>query len=388
MYLQKRPSGGRGEYEIAGSFGGYDVRDLLNYNLLLDVSSYGTRPTGVRVIAQGGKPRLRLTGDPPGIHLHRQVQAILLLPKPTRDESSVGNGTPVMREGEYVLRRMDVTGLAVSVAPRQATLDLGEFIAENGSGAGRNVAHVDFPGRVQRIEQVVAARDRFPQPVRDLLAEWDAALRAPAPLGLGAETRVTRLMAEVAAQAPSMGIAYSAGEDVLPALEQILGGPAQVPQAPAPDAAVAPRPPAPNRPLGPAGPLPSLGQAIALNSGVGGTLAIADDLVAHGWIVAYRGNQPGVGYDLEATRPATTLRVEVKSSIGLTTPELTESEWAEAQKDGDTYILAIVDYYGTPQQTITYVRNPALAPHTERTVIVSRIPRAGLAPRQLGPDAL
>jgi hypothetical protein len=388
VYLQKRPSGGRGEYEIAGSFGGYDVHDLLNHDLLLDVGSYGTRPTGVRVIPQGGKPRLRLTGNPPGIHLHRQVQAILLLPKPTRDEASVGTGTPVMRENEYILRRMDVTGLAVSTIPPRATLDLGEFIAENGSGASRNAAHVDFPGRLQRIEQIVAARNQFPQPIRDLLTEWDAALRTPGPLGAGAEARVTRIMAELEAQAANLGIAYSAGADVLPALEQVLGGPAQAQPGPAPNAAVPQLPVAPKPPLGPAGPLPSLGQAIALNSGVGGTLAIASDLVTLGWAVAYRGNQPGVGYDLEATKPGAMLRVEVKSSIGLTTPELSESEWAEAQKDGDTYVLAIVDYYATPLQTITYVRNPALAPHTERTVVVYRIPRAGLAARQIAPQSL
>ena len=71
------------------------------------------------------------------------------------------------------------------------------------------------------------------------------------------------------------------------------------------------------------------------------------------------GNVRGVGHDLLATQGGNTLRVEVKSSVSLCRPELTEEEWNAAQRHGDSYVLAVVDFYGSPGQRISYVRNPA-----------------------------
>ena len=107
------------------------------------------------------------------------------------------------------------------------------------------------------------------------------------------------------------------------------------------------------------GALPELAFAGELNTGVGAELAVASDLKRQQWDVGYRGNQRGLGYDLEATRQDEKLHVEVKSSIGFTVPELTEGEWAAAQRYGDRYVLAVVDFYGSDQQAIWYVRDPA-----------------------------
>lgn len=110
----------------------------------------------------------------------------------------------------------------------------------------------------------------------------------------------------------------------------------------------------------PAAPLPDLVDPGMRNSGLQAELDVADDLASHGWGVAYRGSQTGVGYDLEAKdSQGFVLRVEVKSSFGFTHPELTESEWAAAQEHGEEYVLAIVDFVGSPKQAIWYVRDPA-----------------------------
>lgn len=109
----------------------------------------------------------------------------------------------------------------------------------------------------------------------------------------------------------------------------------------------------------PAGPLPTAFVVGQLNTGVGATLAVANDLGAQGWNVLYRANQPRVGYDLEATREDARIRVEVKSSISFAVPELTEAEWESAQRYGDEYVLAVVDFFGSDQQSIWYVRDPA-----------------------------
>lgn len=105
--------------------------------------------------------------------------------------------------------------------------------------------------------------------------------------------------------------------------------------------------------------LPELRKAILLNSGVGAELAVAQALVREGWTVFYTGNQMLLGYDLRAEREGVLIRVEVKSSVGFVTPTLTQSEWDAAINYGDTYVLSIVDFYGSPKQEIWFVRDPA-----------------------------
>jgi hypothetical protein len=136
-------------------------------------------------------------------------------------------------------------------------------------------------------------------------------------------------------------------------LAQVEGGP-----VPAPPPAEAAEEEAPEVP---AGALPELGTAGEINTGVGAELAVAADLQGHQWDVRYRGNQRGLGYDLEATRGEQTLRVEVKSSVAFTVPELSEAEWQAAQRHGDEYVLAVVDFYGSENQSFWYVRDPAAA---------------------------
>lgn len=126
-------------------------------------------------------------------------------------------------------------------------------------------------------------------------------------------------------------------------------------------------------------PLPELSGPMLANSGLGAELAVADDLARHGWKVSYRGSQTGIGYDLEASQEDAQLCVEVKSSVGFTTPELSDSEWTAAQENGDRFVLAIVDFYGSQQQAIWYVRHPvAVTAPTERTTTVYRLGRSKL----------
>ena len=118
-----------------------------------------------------------------------------------------------------------------------------------------------------------------------------------------------------------------------------------------------------------------------LNSGVGAELLIAKELQACGWHVLYRGNQPGLGYDLEAIRDDHRLRVEVKSSIGFANLELRESEWTAAQAFGGQYVLAVVDFFGSNSPRIWYVRDPAAnAVPDKRTTVTYRFARTQVEP--------
>ncbi len=132
-------------------------------------------------------------------------------------------------------------------------------------------------------------------------------------------------------------------------------------------------------------PLPVETDPVELNTGIGAERAVAEQLVELGWHVLYRGNQPGTGYDLEALKEGQTLRVEVKSSVGFTTPQLTESEWTAAQFFADEFVLGVVDFYGSQNQSIWYVRNPAaVATATEILVARVRLKRSDL--RAVGTD--
>ncbi|UJA20737.1 DUF3883 domain-containing protein [Thermoleophilia bacterium SCSIO 60948] len=139
-----------------------------------------------------------------------------------------------------------------------------------------------------------------------------------------------------------------------------------------------------------AGPLPDLIEPALRNSGVEAELDVAEDLAEHGWVVAYRGAQTGVGYDLEAEHSSgSRLRVEVKSSVGFTTPELTESEWEAAQRYGDEFVLALVDFVGSPSQALWYVQNPAATvTPLQREGTIFRLPRADLADLRTEADYL
>jgi hypothetical protein len=135
--------------------------------------------------------------------------------------------------------------------------------------------------------------------------------------------------------------------------------------------------------------LPILAPAGEINTGVGAELLVADQLIQQGWHVIYRGNQRGFGYDLEATRGDDVLRVEVKSSVGFTSPELLASEWEAAQQHGESYVLAVVDFYGSDQQSIWYVRDPAnTAVPVERTTTVYRLLRNDVEPLRTDVDFL
>lgn len=105
--------------------------------------------------------------------------------------------------------------------------------------------------------------------------------------------------------------------------------------------------------------LPVLKDAILMNSGLEAELAVASEMIDQGWAVKYTGDQPLLGYDLRAQKDDFVLHIEVKSSIGFTTPELTSSEWAAAKAYSDSYVIAIVDFVGGDRQTIWYVRDPA-----------------------------
>ena len=82
MRIALRPSGGRGDYELAGSYNQLHASDLLEKRfffqitpvLVIDGKAYAKRLSG--------KPRIRPEG---GKHAYVLIASILLLPPPRRE---------------------------------------------------------------------------------------------------------------------------------------------------------------------------------------------------------------------------------------------------------------------------------------------------------------
>lgn len=219
MFIKKRTSGGRGEYEIAENFGSTSPHDLVGLELRWYAYPYGVRPTAIRLAEQGGKLRLRIEPNSNYVHIHRQVQAALLLPKPIRDESTLAGGRPVVMENRYVLRRMVLGDLTLDPAAGSGTFRLSSLECDNRSG---NIEELDVADRISRIQRVHKVADEFPEGIRDLLKRHQDLLLAAEPLGADAEVLVKELMESVAANAFDFGLSYISGTDVLAALEEIL----------------------------------------------------------------------------------------------------------------------------------------------------------------------
>jgi hypothetical protein len=87
--------------------------------------------------------------------------------------------------------------------------------------------------------------------------------------------------------------------------------------------------------------------------------AVADHLESAGWTVYYVSRQQ-LGYDLLVQRGAVTRYVEVKSSSGYCSPDLTAREWQQAKTLGSRYVLAILENFDPAgQNSIYWVTDPA-----------------------------
>lgn len=136
-------------------------------------------------------------------------------------------------------------------------------------------------------------------------------------------------------------------------------------------------------------PLPERSPIVILNTGTEAEVLVGQALEASGWDVGYFGNQRGLGFDLKAVKADVTIHVEVKSSVGACTPELTDAEWQAAQRYGDSYILAVVSFLGSSGQDIAYVRDPAATATTMSIQSTSyRVRRQSVAALRVDVDSL
>ena len=160
MQIRLRPSGGRGEYELAGSHGAIRTADLYGLALWFDFGLELRVPLYATVDDHDGKPRIRLFDRSVHVHAARLLAAVLLLPEPTREIRKTGST-------EYVdLRRCAYSSIAVDVVNRtssSATLRPRIVLAVNAARESMRFDVLDRFEQVQRLWAGAAPASTAPQ---------------------------------------------------------------------------------------------------------------------------------------------------------------------------------------------------------------------------------
>lgn len=216
LWIRKQPSGGRGEYEVVGRQEGVSARDLDGREFEL-ITPFGTKESGVYLGSQGGKRRLRLQ-QKRGAHIQRQLAALFLLPKSTREESKVSSALPVILEGRYILdigiRLEKLNADVASITPLVLLARSGEHTDV------RSMSSIDTQERYQQLSAVYASRAKLPSILTDLL-EKHLELSADAHPSYGDLERIVQSITEELTASPDLE--YVPGSDPLPVLGRLTG---------------------------------------------------------------------------------------------------------------------------------------------------------------------
>lgn len=217
MDIQKRSSAGRGEYEFAGSVNGVSTSDVIEKQIMLDTqSSFGQLSTGVWAKVQGGKPRLRMIEKGKGIHLHRQIEALLLMPQSIRAESQLLGGQPVVLAGRYLLQRVGIS--SATLDGESVVLQLGAIDCTNDS-----LTHsIDFGKRIKNILRLYAGADELPPRVAIALKAHQANVVATHRVSGSTERIVAEIIEATEEAAKESDVVLINGEDPVPLLLDLL----------------------------------------------------------------------------------------------------------------------------------------------------------------------
>lgn len=213
MNLTLRPSGGRGEYELAGRQGDLGPADLFGRPMFLEILPGVAVNAHCNCVLRDGKARIRLTQTGRNAHPSVLIAGALMLPKPRRERNET-HGAVVPLWDRFVMQtvRIDVVlrpGGNVLISPLTVRI-------ENGDDVRRDISFAERMARVVRVWTAAAA-------VNDLADRVAVAVRAH----ISAFTSATSTQAQLAGALPDLHAALgSPTGDLLPILEAryALGG--------------------------------------------------------------------------------------------------------------------------------------------------------------------
>lgn len=203
MKIARRTGGGRGVYELAAVQDlDFSPGQLLGKHLVLILAGGLLVPTGIEYTNQGGKPRLIIAGavdesNGRAIHIHRQIAALLLLPKPTRSDVSVGAGAPVLMDDAYFLEEASIDG--ASIKGDDLLVSIRDIVVSNSDSSER----IRFLPRFASVTRAWSEAESYPERTRELLLEHRNHVMSGAPLGINTEHLLAELLVSIDSQLPS-----------------------------------------------------------------------------------------------------------------------------------------------------------------------------------------
>ncbi|MBA3242379.1 MAG: hypothetical protein H0T60_14205, partial [Acidobacteria bacterium] len=215
MRISRRPSGGRGEYELAGTLRGIRARDLADHYINLELPGGLLVLTRIRVVEQGGKLRLRMRGA--DIQIQKQITAAFLMPDSQREFGTLGAGEPVLQEGAYAVEHIEAHSLII-IPPETAVLKVNKIIVANRSHLAEEV---DLRERAAMLQEAWKRRQDFPNEIAALLQRHEAIVRSGT-ITRAAETVAAQIRVRVFERSADIGIVYGERGDVLPKLADAL----------------------------------------------------------------------------------------------------------------------------------------------------------------------
>lgn len=127
MRIALRTSGGRGEYEVAGSHESIRVHDVFDRQIVLELLPGFKFPTNNFVRHTQGKPRIRLLDPHSDSHVYLILAAILLLPKPKREIGATPGGKLQIYKDNFSVMSIpfdvvELTATEIVISPTQMIL--------------------------------------------------------------------------------------------------------------------------------------------------------------------------------------------------------------------------------------------------------------------------
>lgn len=147
MNIELRPSGGRGEYELAGRQGDLRVDDLFGLPMFIEILPGVSINARSQCVRKDGKPRIRLTQSARNAHPSFLIAAAMMLHKPRRERHET-RGANLLRWEQFVVQtvRIDVLPRMGGVLVCPLTVRL-----ENADGVRLDISFAERMARVVRV---------------------------------------------------------------------------------------------------------------------------------------------------------------------------------------------------------------------------------------------
>jgi hypothetical protein len=171
MRIALRPSGGRGDYELAGSYNGLHASDLLNKSFCYQLTPSFILEGKAKAHKLHGKPRIRPEHD--GRHSYVLIYSILLLPPPRRELiKTTKTELKALTSGDYILAGIDVD--IVGTESEKVIFAPTIIWAKN----QKNVLKVDFVERMAIVSALWFSASLYTSNLASLLLTHKSAIDA------------------------------------------------------------------------------------------------------------------------------------------------------------------------------------------------------------------